>query len=160
MRHFGRIGLLAVFGLGVLAASARADEEKIPLSKVPKAVIDAFKGKFPEAKINTAIKEEEDGKTVYEIESTLNGLAVDCVLKPDGEFVEIEKQIKADALPAAVADALKTKYPNATWSKIEEVTKGDKVSYEVVVKKADGKSVGVALDTTGKVLEEEAIKKD
>ena len=149
---FKSIGLstLAVFGLAVLVVSARAGEEKVPLDKVPKPVMAAFKAKFPEAVVNTAVKEEEDGKTVYELESTLNGLSVDAVLKPDGEFVEIEKQIKTEDLPAAVSAAVKAKYPKAAMKKAEEVTADGKTTFEVVVDKGDGKSATLTLDKAGK----------
>jgi hypothetical protein len=153
MRNFGRINTLAVLGLGLLVGTSMADEEKIPLDKVPKAVLNAFKAKFPQATINAAIKEEEDGKTVYEIESTLRGLGVDAVLKPNGDFVEIEKEIKVADLPAAAVAAVEAKYPKAKVKKAEEVTKDGKVSYEAVVEKADGKSVEVAFDKDGKIVD-------
>ena len=152
-----RIGLLmaAFLGFASLVPSARADEEKIPLDKVPAPVMKAFKAKFPKAEIKAAIKEVEDGKTTYEIESMQDGLSIDCVLKPDGDFVEIERQIKLTDLPKAVSDAVATKYPKSKSKKAEEVTKDDQTTYEVTVEKADGKTVVVAVDKAGKVLEEE-----
>jgi uncharacterized membrane protein YkoI len=150
MQWFGRICALAVFGFGLSVASARADEVKIPLDKVPKAVLDAFKAKFPKATINAALKEEEDGKTTYEIESTQDGLGIDAVLKPDGEFVEIEKEIKTSDIPAAVAKAVEAKYPKSKVKKAEELLKGGKSLYEVAVETADGKSAEVVVDKDGK----------
>jgi uncharacterized membrane protein YkoI len=155
MRIIGRTATLAVLGFGLVAAVSRAGEEKIPLSQVPKPVIKAFETKFPKAEIKTAIKEEEGGKTVYEIESMLKGLTVDAVLKPDGEFVEIEEEIKAADLPAAVSHGFKAKYPKGEISRVEVVTKDGKTSYEVGTKKADGKAITVSLDKTGKILGEE-----
>src|SRR4051812_33723676 len=152
MRSCERVLMLAVFGLGLSVTASRADEEKVPLDKVPPPVLKAFKAKFPEAKIKAAIKEVEDGKTVYEIESTSNGLTIDAVLKPDGEFVNYEKEIKADDLPAAAASAVKAKYPKAKVKRIEEVTEGDKHFYELVVE-AGGKDVEVSVDKKGKILD-------
>jgi uncharacterized membrane protein YkoI len=155
MVSFGRLGTLAVLGLGLglSVASSRADEEKIPVEKVPKAVIKAFKEKFPEATIKAAIKEEEDGKTVYEIESVQGELTVDAVLKPDGEFVEIEKELKTSDLPKAVTAAVKAKHPKAKLKKAEELIKGGKSVYEVVVELADGKTEEVVVDKSGKIVE-------
>ena len=156
MRRFGRVCTLAVLGLGLTAPVSRADEEKIPLNQVPRAVTEAFKVRFPEATIKNAIKEEEGGKTTYEVESTLrNGLSIDAVLRPDGEFVEIEKEIKPSELPAPVAAGARAKYPTAKVEKAEEVLSDGKTSYEVTVKKQDGKSAVLVFDKDGKFIEEE-----
>jgi uncharacterized membrane protein YkoI len=152
MFSFGKIGSLAVLGLSLALGSSQAAEEKIPLNKVPKAVIDAFKTKFPKAEIKNAIKEEADGKTVYEVESTRDGLTIDAMLKPDGAFVEIEQEIKTSSLPAVVAAAVKTKHPKAKLKKAEEVTKDSKMIYEVVVETTDGKEAEVAVDKDGKII--------
>jgi uncharacterized membrane protein YkoI len=158
MRARGGIGLVAVFGLLVGIAAARADEkeEKIPLSEVPKAVIDAVKAKFPGAKIEKAEKEVEDGKTYYELSLELNDDEdLEVKAKPDGTIVEIEKEIKAEDLPAAVTAALKDKYPGAKIKEAEEVTKGTTVSYEVQIVTADKKKLEVTLDKNGNILEVE-----
>jgi uncharacterized membrane protein YkoI len=150
MHKFGRI--LALAGLGLTIASARADEAKIPLDKVPPAVLKAFKAKFPKNTIKAAIEEEEDGKTTYEIESTHDGLSVDAVLTPKGKFLAIEKELKTSDLPAAVAAAVKDKHPAGKVKKAEEVTEGDKHFYEVVVEEA-GKTIEVSVDKNGKITD-------
>ena len=52
-------GFLAVLGL---ASGTRAQEGEIPLKRVPKAVMNSAKAKFPGAKITVASAETEDGK--------------------------------------------------------------------------------------------------
>jgi len=156
MRKSLKVGTWAVLGAGLLTASASADEAKIPLGEVPKPVMAAFKAKFPKATIKNAIKEEEAGKVTYEIESLVEGdMSIDAVLKPDGEFVAIERQIKPSALPANATSVAKEKYPTGTVSKAEEVTSEGTISYEVTVKKADGKSVVLLFDKAGKFLKQE-----
>jgi predicted methyltransferase MtxX (methanogen marker protein 4) len=135
--------------VGLSIPATRADEEKIPVDKVPAPVLKAFKAKFPGAPINAAIKEEA-GETVYEIESTLKGLGVDAVLKPDGEFVEIEEEIKTGDLPAAVAAAVKAKHPKAELKKAEKVLLGGENFSEVLVEEG-GKTTGVAVEEDGKI---------
>lgn len=152
MRSFGRFCTLVVLGLCLSVATARADEEKIPLDKVPAPVLRAFKAKFPAATIKGAIKETEKDKVTYEIESTLKGLSVDAVLTPAGEFVAIEREMKVVDLPAAVTKAVEAKYPKSRVEKAEEVTSGDKVTYEVAVKTTDGKSVELEVRKDGNVL--------
>ena len=61
------LSVIAVIGALLVAAPARADEENIPLDKLPKAVVDAVKAKYPEAKLVAAEKESKDGKVFYEV---------------------------------------------------------------------------------------------
>src|SRR3954451_15547806 len=86
-------GALAVFGLSALVIAARADEEKVPLDKVPAKIMKAVKDKFPRAEIKQAEKEVEEGKTIYEIGLKDGGQNVDVSLKEDGTIVEIEKEV-------------------------------------------------------------------
>jgi hypothetical protein len=59
--------LVVISGVGFagLCAGVHADEEKVPLDKLPKAVVEAMKKRFPKAEIIEAAKEMEDGKTEY-----------------------------------------------------------------------------------------------
>jgi uncharacterized membrane protein YkoI len=145
---------LALLGLSALAVGARADEEKVALEKVPAAAMKAVKDKFPAAEIRQAEKEVEEGKTIYEIGLKDHGQNIDVSLTEDGTILEIEKEITAEDLPHAVADAVKAKYPKGTIKKAEEVSKGETRAYEVIV--AEGsKSREVVLDRAGKILEDE-----
>ncbi len=156
MRIPFKFGTSAILGLGFLTSSASAEEKKIALNEVPKPVMAAFKAKFPSAIVKNAIQETVDGKVTYEIESVDKaGLTVDGVLKPGGEFVAIEQEIKPADLPSEAAPAVAARYPKSTITKAEAVTAGAKKSFEAVVKKSDGKSVTVIFDKDGKFVEEE-----
>ena len=62
------LSLIVGIALTVLGAFAVwADEEKVPLDKLPKAVVEAVKEKFPKAELVSASKEDENGKTVFEV---------------------------------------------------------------------------------------------
>ena len=154
--------LVASVVLGALtAAMARADEEKeqkVPLDKVPKAVIDAVKAKFEDAELVSAQTEKEDGKLVYEINLKHKGHKIEVSVTPKGKIVSIEKTIAIKDLPKAVSEAVEAKYPKATIKVAEEVTEGEKVSYEIQLVTADKKKIEVVLDSTGKIVKEE--KKD
>jgi hypothetical protein len=141
------------FTLSIAGLKAQADEKEIPIDKVPKAVIDAVKKKFPTIQIKSATEETEDGKVSYEIESTVNGANTDIVLKADGTIEVIEKEIKEKDLPAPVLATLKSKYPTAKVTKYEELTKGTDVTYEMAFEGGSVKEV--VIDKTGKVVDEE-----
>jgi uncharacterized membrane protein YkoI len=131
-------------------------EEKIPLDKLPKVVLDAVKAKFPGAELQSAAKEDEDGTLVYEVVLKHKGDTIEVILSMEGKITAIEKVIAAKDLPAAVSKALTDKYPKATIKKTEELIKDDKKSYEVLIETADKKTIEVVFDPSGKVLEEEA----
>src|SRR5437660_12809324 len=114
MRRLAWLTLAVITGL-VVGRGVRADEEKVPLEKVPKEVMDAVKARFPGAKLHGASTEKEDGKTVYEISLTYKDHHHDVTLQPDGKIVSIEREIAAKDLPKAVAEALAAKYPKATY---------------------------------------------
>jgi uncharacterized membrane protein YkoI len=147
--------LAAMMMVPLLAAVAVADEEKIPLSKVPKEVLAAAKKKFPDAKVLQVSKEKEGNDYVYEVALDNNGQKIDMSFKPDGTIIEIEKTIPFKTLPEAVIKTLKAKYPRATFPKAEEVTKGETVAYEVIVATADKKKFEVVLSPEGKIVKTE-----
>jgi hypothetical protein len=149
--------------VGVFAA--RADEEKVPLDKLPKAVVDAVKKRFPQAELTGAEKETEDGKTVYEVAIKNQGQNVEVTTTPEGTIVEIEKEIAAGAMPKAVSAALESKYPKATYRMIEEVFKvqdgKEKLEYyEVLLVTAARKKLEVSVTPEGKFTKEEDKSKE
>lgn len=147
----------------VAVTSARADEEKVPLDKLPKPILEAVKKRFPKAEIVGAEKETDKGKTEYEVEIKENGKKVDVMLTPEGTITLIEKEIAAKDLPKAVATALEGKYPKATFKVVEEViqVKEGKESlgyYEVLLVTAEKKTLEVEVTADGKVLKTEDKK--
>jgi hypothetical protein len=158
-------------GLAASCAPARADEETIPLKKVPEAVRRAVKEKFPEAKIKKAAREEDDGKTVYEItliedeDDEDDDETIDVSLKPDGTILEIEETIEEEDLPRKVLAAVKRWFSKAEIEKAEKVTKGGKVTYEVLLEADDEgedeeEKLEVVLDRSGKILSAKQVDED
>jgi hypothetical protein len=145
----------ALLTLGMLSgAGALADEEKLPLDKVPAPVLKAAKAKFPKAEVKGAAKEEEGGKITYEIMMKDGAHNIDLSLKADGTILVIEKEIAAKDLPKAVADAVKAKYPKGKIEKSEELTEGTKITFEVVLAVEGKKSFELVLDPKGKIIED------
>ncbi len=159
------LGAVAAVGLLVLVTGARADEEKVPLDKVPKPVLNAVKARFPNAKVVHADKETENGKTMYEIAIKDKNQSIDVTVTADGKIAEIEKTIATTALPPTVTAALEKKYPKATLQKAEEVIKvtGGKEKlayYEVVLVTAQKKKLEVEVAPDGKIVKEEDKSKE
>jgi hypothetical protein len=151
--------LAAVVSFGTLSA-ARAGEEKVSLDKLPRAVSDAVKKRFPSAELTKASKETEDGKTAYEVVIKDAGTKIDVIVDPNGVITAIEKTIAVGALPKAVRAALDAKYAGATYHGAEEITKvkdGKEAldCYEVVLTKSDKKKVEVQVGPNGRIKKEE-----
>jgi uncharacterized membrane protein YkoI len=158
---------LTFVALFVLVGTTRADEENVPLDKVPKPVVETVKKRFPKAELVSASKEDEDGKTVYEVQIKDGGTKLDVTVTPEGTLLVIEKEIAAKDLPKAVTDALDAKYPKATFKVVEEITKvkdgkDQPVYYEVLLVTADKKTFEVELAADGKIIatEEKKEKKE
>jgi hypothetical protein len=146
----------AVLVAAVLVANVPAGEEKVPLDKVPKAIMDAVKVRFPGAKLIGATTEKDGDKVVYEIELQFKGLHHDVTYEPGGKLLLIEREIAFKDLPRAVRSTLSRKYPKATYKLIEEVikVKGDKEMleyYEAHLQTADKESVEVEIGLDGKI---------
>jgi hypothetical protein len=160
MRKFmGR--LAAVAAIVVLTATmARAEEEKLPLDKLPAAVVKAIKAKYPKAEMVSAEAGDEDGKKQFEVEIKNGGHDLEVTLSPEGKILAVERVIETKDLPKVVEDALEAKYPKAKIEKVEEVSKDDNVaSYEITIVTADKKKVEAEFDVKGKFIDEEKAEK-
>jgi dienelactone hydrolase len=157
----GAIALFVVVG----TRSVRAQEEAVPLDKIPKAVMEALLSKFPKAKIDTCTRAKELGAIVYDIEFLQqNGRKGEADIKENGTYINYEKQIDAKALPKAVRDAIEKRYPKSTLKEIMEETevtlKNERLSaFEVILATADRKEVEVRVSPDGKILEDTGAEK-
>ena len=156
------LGLSAVVGLLMLAAVAVAADkaEKIPLDKVPKAVMDSIKGRFPNCEIASVEKEKEDTKIVYDIELKHEGRKYEMDILEDGTILEVEKEIALKDAPEALIKTVKEKFPGATIKDVMEVNKvKDKKEtpdhYEVTIETADKKTQEVIVSLDGKEVKTE-----
>ncbi len=148
------------------AAFVRADDESIKLEDVPKPVLSAVKTKFPEGKVTKAVKEVEDGKTIYELVVEVEGKTLDVAVSDKGKLLEIEEPVDAAKLPEAVTDAIKAKYPESKIKKAEQIVKfeGDgqekEKAFEVLLATEGKKDVEVTVSPKGKILDDEKDDED
>ena len=133
--------------LGLLTAVTIVNAQT-PRTKLPAAVEAAFKKAYPNASIKNSSSEKEDGTLQYEIESVDGKTNRDLVYLADGTLVAAEEAIGVAAVPAPVLAALKARYPNASVTKYEKLTKGTAVSYELALKGAALKEAEIAPDGT------------
>ena len=163
MRHLALAAVAAVAMTAVVLADD--GEEKVPLDKLPKAVLTAVKTRFPKAEAKEASSEKADGKTVYEVTLKEDGKNIDVTLTPEGTITLIEKEVAFKDLPKAVAETFDKKYPKATYKIIEEVIKvanGKETLeyYEALLTTADKKMFEVEVLPDGKFKGETEKKEE
>ena len=154
MRTTLRLAALAAVAM-LTAAGARANDEKVPLDKLPKAVVDAVKALFPKAEMKEAEKATADGKTKYEIKIKDGTSNVELNVTDAGVITDYEKEITLKDLPKAVADTVAAKHPGKTPKLVEEFHtvkdgKGTLAYYEVLFE-IDGKDVELEILPDGKL---------
>jgi hypothetical protein len=135
-------------------SSTWADEEKVPLNKLPKAVVESVKKRFPKGEMTAAVKETEEKKTTYEVTLKEGSNKIDVNVNEDGTITGMEKQIALKDLPKVVSDAVAAKYPKAKMKKAEEVIKvkdgKEKLEYYEVTVAEDDKEIEVEISPEGK----------
>jgi uncharacterized membrane protein YkoI len=94
-------------------------------------------------------KETERGKTVYEVETKVNGKGRDLVLDQAGTVVETEEEVDLDAIPAAAKAAIQKRAPGGTIVKVERLTARSAVSYEAAVRTKAGRNIEVGVNADG-----------
>ena len=106
-----------------------ACSQKITEKDIPAPVKTAFNNKFPGA---TDIKWEKENKKELEANFKMNNADVSANFGLDGTWMETETTILSSELPAAVTNAVNTKYPGAVYGRTEKIQKlGGKILYEV-----------------------------
>lgn len=138
--------------LGTLAYAA---EKPIPREKLSPAVQKTADEQSKGATIKRFVKDNEDGHLEYEMEMLVDGHSKDVSIAPDGRLLEIEEQVALESLPSNVREGLKTKAGDGTITKVESITKHDKiVAYEAQVR-TGGKHSEIQVGPDGKPLDHE-----
>jgi hypothetical protein len=128
---------------------ATAGDKKITKKDVPSAVLKVFEQAYPKAKVKGFAKEKENGTTYYELETIDGKTKRDLLYTEDGKTAEIEEAVTMKNLPDAVSKAFAKESPTAQASKIEKVTKGERVTYDFAM--GEGKS-GLVIDPSGTIV--------
>jgi hypothetical protein len=134
---------------------AEEHEKKIQRTDLPPAVEKTVAIQSQGATIKGFNQVEEDGKTNYEAEMTMNGHSKDVLIGPSGGIVEIEEEVDMAALPTEVKQGLQTKAGAGKLGKVESLTKhGKLVAYEAKVT-TNGQRTEIQVGPNGKPLDRE-----
>lgn len=127
------------------------NETTVELSQVPDAVRARIQQIVGSAPIKELKSEREGAATIYEAEYDVNGQEHSVELAADGTVLEVEKHIAKEALPAAVSEAIKQKFPAGTIKEAEQVE-----LHFINVEITDGnKEHELKVSPSGEILESE-----
>ncbi len=146
-----------------LCAIVRADEESIPLDKLPKAATETLKAKFPRLKMAEAVKDTTDGEVTYQVTLRRKDKDVDVTLTEEGQITLIEREIDENQFPPKAKRAIRALHPHATFDWFAEVTDFEedehgKKYFEAVLILPTKKKVSISVTAEGEILSEEDEK--
>ncbi len=119
----------SVFIIAVLAISIVACAQT-----PPKSVSDNFNSKFSGA---TKVKWEQEEENEWEAEFKMNGEEMSASFDNAGKWLETEKELKKNELPATVLDAVNTEYAGYKIEEAAEIEKPDFKGYEFGIEKGE-----------------------
>jgi hypothetical protein len=130
--------LLVCSAMFIWAASASvgadpdsAEEHSVQCDDVPAAVRTAFGKSFPKATARSCVKEEEMGKSAYEVTSTEGKTTRDVLFDANGALLVVAEAIAAADLPKAMKQTWEKKFANYTIVLVEKVMRHNEVTYEI-----------------------------
>jgi uncharacterized membrane protein YkoI len=137
-----------IFG-AVLFTTALVADTKVKVEDLPAAVQKTVKEQTQNAKLVGVSTEKEGGKTVYELETTVNGKSRDLMIDSAGAILSVEVEVALDSIPAAAQTAIQKKAGGGKITKVETVTTGSEVSYEAAYTSKSGKKAEVGVNADG-----------
>jgi uncharacterized membrane protein YkoI len=138
------IAVAMVAGAGV--GYAGVPEKKVSLKDLPPAVKATVEAESKGATVKGISSEKADGKTVYELETLVNGRTRDLMIDSAGKVYVLEEQLDVDKAPAPVRTALEKQ---GKILALESVQENGKTRYEGQVQTKAGKKVAVELNADG-----------
>lgn len=141
---------ILISGAVLLAVVPCANAENhVSCSTLPAAVLHQAKIEASDATIRGCVKDKENGKLIYEVETLKDGSSRDITLDATGTVLEVEQEVAASTLAAVVSDAIAKSANGGKIGKIESVTRNGAItSYETTIMK-NGRRREVAFDTQG-----------
>ena len=135
--------------LFALAATVFAGEKKVKMKDLPAPVRKTVEDLSKSSTIVGLAREVEDGKTLYEAETKVNGKTRDLTIDAEGKIVMTEDEVAIDSIPAAARAAIEKEAAGGKITLVEKVTKGGDVKYEAAITPKSGKKKEVSFSADG-----------
>jgi len=141
------VALVAAGSVTYAAQSPAPAPKKAVTKNLPPAVKATIEAESKGATVKGISSEKANGKTVYELETLVNGRSRDLMIDAAGKVYVVEEQLDVDKAPAAVKAALEAKGKIVA---LESVMENGKTRYEGQVQTKAGKKVAFEVDADGK----------
>jgi uncharacterized membrane protein YkoI len=138
----------------VRADKEKSDEKIASVTELPAAARATVEKLTAGGHIKSILKEDEDGKTVFDVEAAVKGNDVEYSVDADGKIITSEESVEFNSLPAAVRAAAEKDFGGTVDLKAGKETEAGKTFFEVEHEK-NGKKMTVKYDEAGKQVEEE-----
>ena len=143
---------IAVVVLAGVMFAREEGETAAVIKDAPAAVQKTVSELSKDATIRGFAQEEEDGKSVYELELLVDGHTRDVMIDQSGHVFLIEEEVDIARLPSAVRSAIEKQAGAGTIKLVESLTEDGKItSYEAQVDTA-GKRSEVKVDPQGRLV--------
>ncbi len=118
----------------MIAAATAYAESHVPCNALPAVVLQHAKLEAGDATVRGCVKDRENGKLTYEVETLRDGKSKDITLDVSGTVLEVEQEVAVSSLPPAVSDAIAKAAHSRKVGKVESVTRdGAIASYETTI---------------------------
>ena len=123
------------------------------IRKVPAEVTEAFKAKYPDTK-NV---EWKDKLTGFQASYEMKGVQYQSKFSNKGEWLQTEKNISEEALPAPVKDGYgKSKYTDWQLKEVSQIeSKDNSIQYRLFVRKSGVEKKYLYFNPDGKLVRDE-----
>ena len=145
---------LGAIVLTMVFANAFASDKPVKMKDLPPAVQRTVQEQSKGATLRGLSTEVEHGKTIYEVEMTVNGHGKDVSMDASGTVIEVEEEVALGSIPAAARAAIEKAAAGGKIAKVEKVTGEKEVAYEAALRK-DGKRSEVRVSADGSMLPED-----
>lgn len=135
-KHGVAIASLVCLLLGSTAFGAEKEQKNAAsLDRLPAPALKTARKQTAGALVRSVSKEVEDGRTVYEIETTVNGHGRDMIIAADGTLMVVETEMVLDSLAAVVRSSIVEHAGRAKIVRVESVELTGTLShYEALVR--------------------------
>ena len=135
-----RTGTVASVAVALLAGGAAAAERPVQMKDLPPAVQQTVLKETKGLAVVGLSVETENGRTLYEAETRVEGHTRDILIDASGTVVEKEEEVPLAGVPEPARAAIQRAAGGDTVERVEAVTKDGVTEYEAVVKKGGKKS--------------------
>lgn len=113
-----------------------AQEVHVPFHQLPPAVQNTAKQESRGAKVRGYVRDRENGRTEYEVETIRNGMTKDVAIDATGHVLEVEQQVPLSQVPSAARAAIEKRAAGGRVLRVEKVTssRSSEVAYEAGIK--------------------------